>query len=101
MQWMNSLNLPRSQDGITNAMMALEKVLSILRKERGRQFDPDVTDAFLLNLDRDKDYNMREKDIEDINVNKKGMTNKYESLPCSTRQSLVLQINGFSWRARK
>ena len=52
MQWMNSLNLPRSQDGITNAMMALEKVLSILRKERGRQFDPDVTDAFLLILDR-------------------------------------------------
>ncbi|WP_318713887.1 hypothetical protein [Treponema sp.] len=80
-------------------MMALEKVLSILRKERGRQFDPDVTDAFLLNLDRYKDYNMREKDIEDINVNKKGMTNKYESLPCSTRQSLVLQQNGFSGRA--
>ena len=72
MQWMNSLNLPRSQDGITNAMMALEKVLSILRKERGRQFNPDVTDAFLLNLDRDKDYNMREKDIENINVNKRG-----------------------------
>ena len=72
MQWMNSLNLPRSQDGITNAMMALEKVLSILRKERGRQFDPDVTDAFLLNLDRDKDYNMREKDIENINVIKRG-----------------------------
>ena len=72
MQRMNSLNLPRSQDGITNAMMALEKILSILRKERGRQFDPDVTDAFLLNLDRDKDYNMREKDIENINVNKRG-----------------------------
>ena len=69
---MNSLNLPRPQDGITNAMMALEKVLSILRKERGRQFDPDVTDAFLLNLDRDKDYNMREKDIENINVIKRG-----------------------------
>ena len=72
MQRMNSLNLPRSQDGITNAMMALEKILSILRKERSRQFDPDVTDAFLLNLDRDKDYNMREKDIENINVNKRG-----------------------------
>ena len=30
-----------------------------------------------------------------------GLSNKYESLPCSTRQSLVLQLNGFSGQARK
>ena len=28
------------------------------------------------------------------------MTNKYESLPCSTRQSLALQLNGFSGQDR-
>ncbi|MCQ2240868.1 HD-GYP domain-containing protein [Treponema sp.] len=50
------------------SVMEREKVLSIIREERGKQFDPDVTDAFLKILDGDKNYSMREKDIENINI---------------------------------
>ncbi len=44
------------------SVMPREKVISIIQDERGKQFDPDIADVFLRILEKDVDYNMREKE---------------------------------------
>lgn len=43
-------------------VMPGEKVLSIIKDEKGKQFDPEIADVFLRILEKDTNYDMREKD---------------------------------------
>lgn len=44
------------------SIMERSKVISIIKEERGRQFDPEISDVFLKILEKDHNYEMREKD---------------------------------------
>lgn len=44
------------------SVMERSKVIEIIRNEKGHQFDPDIADVFLKILEKDKNYDMREKE---------------------------------------
>lgn len=44
------------------SIMERSRVISIIREEKGKQFDPDVSDVFLKILEKDHNYEMREKE---------------------------------------
>ncbi len=44
------------------SVMERSKVIRIIREESGKQFDPEVADVFLKILEKDKNYDMREKE---------------------------------------